>query len=358
MANIYSSNMQFTTSALAQSSPLTYTMYAMPDIESRLDALDIHDITLFLFKHPTLAPIDRNINNPKPQTNDITKLSLKTMSDYILKFGITADEPDIPQFTVNKDQEFNSVSYTGQCEPEYVAGCPESNNRPATIRDVFNALDNDVLVPVFNELVDTNAFEAVNTLQPDYILSLDDKLNTDMLYNLTDSMYVDINAAHFIYVGAASNYTSMVSSGLVDPEELTVFIKHTHPNIIVDNRNVNVVRTNASYFYRTDNTGAGQSMSFKTTIKAGVRQYGSQKYQGTTWFRRENYVYISEAGVSALSGDQYIELNGDIEDKVNARSIDATCLENAATAPNYIPSLKKVSVRYGARCYRIFEKQQ
>jgi len=333
--------------------PITFTLANMPDISTEIieQGIDIYDINLFLFKHPDLGPTGRNDG----QTNDITKLSLKTMSDYILKYGVTLDDSDLPVITVTTVQTYNTISYTGTDEPPYGEDISSQNeNRPATVKDLIDNINDNIIRPILIGLVDISAFtDEINTLTPDYVPSLDINLNETKMLNASHSTYAEIPVTDFIYIGNISGYSPGTIDGLIDPANLTILNQHTHHN--------KLFKSNLSSDVLTINSGAGCNVGgggvHSMAIAAGnVTQTGSV----VSWVDRGGKPpKLADGGRTKLNTSPITTaINGDIESQIQAGDIIATCLENLdSNAVNYMSSLKKVSVRYNARCYRIFEKQ-
>ena len=343
-------------SSYSSRSPITFTLANMPDMLALTSPPDIYDVNLFLFKNPWLGPIDRNPPTPPDgnQPNDITKLSLKTMSDYILKYGITLDDPDLTPITVTSDQQFNSISYIGEIEPPYRTD-PSSQtlNRPATIRDMMNMLNDIVTTPISEWLTEPSsyAFETINDIVPDYLVTLDSTLTTYKLKNITKSDYSEVYVTDFIYVGDAPGYVSTVPDGLLDPTTMTILAAHQHSNNIVDEKGNSVFKLqNEKPQMRSDRTGGTQSMILSASDTMSVRSYSNDSI-------RSHDMYVTLAGKTSISGKgSNTTVDDNVENYIGANNINAECQKNDATAAHYIPSLNKISVRYKARCYRVFKK--
>lgn len=328
-------------------SPLTFTLANMPDTSVDLTNISIYDINLFLFKNPWLAPNARHPGTGDGQPNDILKLSLKTMSDYILKYGITLEDCDLTPITVTTVQQYNSISYTGEYEPACITTYFETGNRPATVRDIFNALSKSTITPVVENLLSANAFDTVNTITPDYLPTVDSALTPTKLVALTDENYSILPVPDFIHVGQDAEYVVGTYTGLLDPKDLTILPAHSHGNTIYNsNLKDNAIKVNGSFNVR-NNSRAGGAVVGAGVIYTAVHDFGTV-----------GVPVAKPAGVSAgLSGATSNSINGSFEDSINAAAIQATCLSNTNTVQaNYIASEKKVSVRYKARCYKIFKK--
>lgn len=343
-------------SSYSSRSPITFTLANMPDMLALTSPPDIYDVNLFLFKNPWLGPIDRNppTSPDGNQPNDITKLSLKTMSDYILKYGITLDDPDLTPITVTNDQQFNSISYIGETEPPYGTDISSQTiNRPATIRDMMNMLNDIVTTPISEWLTEpsSNAFETINDIVPDYLVTLDSALTTYKLKNITKSDYNEVYVTDFIYVGNAPGYVSTVPDGLLDPTTMTILAAHQHSNSIVDEKGNSVFRLqNENPQMRSDRSGGTQSMILSASTEMNVRSYSDDGYQSSD-------MYVTPAGRAAISGQgSNTTVDDNVENYIGANNINAECQKNSATAAHYVPSLNKISVRYKARCYRVFKK--
>lgn len=331
----------------------------MPDMLSLTSPPDIYDVNLFLFKNPWLGPADRNPPTPPDgnQPNDITKLSLKTMSDYILKYGITLDDPDLTPITVTSNQQFNSISYIGETEPPYENDTTDINsqtpNRPATIRDMMNMLNDKVTRPISEWLTEPSsyAFETINDIVPDYLVTLDSTLTTNKLKNITKSDYSEVYVTDFIYVGDAPGYVSTVPDGLLDPTTMTILAAHQHSNSIVDEKGNSVFSLrNENPQMRSDRSGGTQSMILSASITMNVKSYENNDL-------RSHDMYVTLAGKNYISSQgSNTTVDDNVENYIGANNINAECLKNSATAAHYVPSLNKISVRYKARCYRVFKK--
>lgn len=330
--------------------PTTIEIDSLQDLSLLTDKPDIFDINLFLFKNPKLTP-DRDDNQP----NDITKLSLKTMSDYILKYGITLDDPSLPHVHVTQKQTFNTISYDGS----------QDENEPATIRDLIDEVQFNITENVCEWLYNTKqAFNVVNTLFPDYVFTLDPHINADKLNALTDNEYNELDIADFIFIGdSVSSFTTAVPDGFLEPTALTVLVAHKHgedndgkQKIFYESGRPVFNINNTCPKMQTDKSSSSgsQAMCLKSKhaslVLLKTRQYGNNAYHSLE-------KYITEAGYNAIADKgETLQLSANVEDHIGASNIQAKCVPNKATAEHHIPGLNKTSVRYKARCYRVFEK--
>lgn len=318
-------------------SPLTFSLANMPDITTRLDNVDIYDINLFLIKHPNLAPGDRHDNQP----NDITKLSLKMMSEYILNFGIVSEDTGLTPISVYTPQTFNTVSYIHKpVDPDTDRG-----QRPATILDVVTKIKDVISIPIINDLISTNAFAKVNTITPDYILSLDARLTPEKLFNVTNKNYTELAVDNFLYFDQAvtPQHTPASNDGLLTPSTTTILANHTHSNMLYKADLTTPAITVSTTTHVGTSGDRARVITDGTTVVLSARHYT----QGNPSVK-----FLTPVGRTAVSAGTEIVVVGNPEDKINANGIEATCLNNV------VPSVDdKLSIRYRARHYKIFEKQ-
>lgn len=340
--------MQNLTTLQLKQSPYKFTLASMPDVTPILSDVnttyDIYDFNLFLLKNPKLlADEPRNRNDGQP--NDVKKLSLKTMSDYILNFGIMNRDPGFAPITITTNQRFKTISYIY----DGIDDVPR-NNRPATLNDVFNLLRDSVFKPILDTLLDDGAFDTKNDLTPDYALSLDTNLTDSKLTTITEKAYTEEHYNDFMYLGDADDFISRVPDGMLEPKSMTVTVKHTHDSILYTSPDAktNAITTNGDVILRNESGASRITDGAVESILA--RRYGGVKVINTI---------LTPYGATHLEAGDPLNPKGDFEDKINANSISATCLPNEnAQAVNYIQSLDKVSVRFKARRYRVFKKQE
>lgn len=318
--------------------PLTFSLSNMTDIVSRLDQVDIYDINLFLLKHPNLA----NINRGDDQPNDITKLSLKMMSNYILNFGIGSNDPNLSPITVTRDQTFDEIYYIHDSEDDDI---DERNSRPATLRDVFTEIKELVTTQVVETIIDSG-FSTINSIVPDYLVSLDSTLATDKLQNLTQATYNELAFNDFMFIGSVSDYTPGTTTGLLEPSSTEILAAHTHANMLYSaDLTTPAVTVKTSKTLGTD-SGNSRILNSTTTNQLTARIYHWGDHASTAAMLTPNgMTKVNAAGTSLV-------VSGNIEDQLNANGIVATCL------PNVVADVgDKLSIRYKARRYKIFEKQ-
>ena len=364
---------------LLSKKPYTHIFKNFPDITVDLsdENVDPHEINTFIFRHPDLAPKERDDN----QTNDIRKLSIKTMSDYILKFGLTIDDLDAPPIMVTTDKIFNTISYIGEGEPPIDVGDVErgmfTDKRPATLKDLIYAIQSRILDEIYEKLITVdsetgeNAFSNIYTIDNSYMLSLDPYLTDKKLSYITDKKYEEVlNFDDFLYFSNVSSDNEFVienPDGFVDPSLTEILVNHTHENRLYSDeactKDAIVTRIDAS-------AGGGFIVAEKEAFDDSAKQPHDtvmiEKTDNWTSDRLRNFrlknVLINPTKISSImektkEEGKFLSLSGDVESSIGLNQVMATCHKNEnARSKNYITEKEKVSIRYKARCYRLFKR--
>jgi hypothetical protein len=168
----------------------------------------------------------------KPKERNVYKVSLAQLIHYLIDFGIGYNSVCITTLLpeTNGNQEFASTMYVNRHETE-------STLRPATVVDL-----KEKLLGAIRTLIDATIQEdrfgatVVDTIYPKYIFTLDTKLTSSKLKQLTGKDYVEEeDFTNFPFTNSTTSQSKITNAnGLIPADSVLLCPNHNHGGTVND----------------------------------------------------------------------------------------------------------------------------
>lgn len=266
------------------------------------------------------------------ETRNLYKISLAQIINYFVDFGIGYNS--VCETTLTSQQEFLTGMYVNRHKTESV-------KRPATVADL-KAIVEAVVRSMVNHTVyqnrDPRGMRATNNVYPTYIFTLDEKLTTEKIKELTNKDYIEIaDFTDFPCTNSKDYNMPNYESGFVPRNIMLVCPKHGHTaddsmkkswkyhwNVKIGPKSKNIIWSN-------------HAKSLPTLL------FTKYNLDDTLRYLNENKGNHTEENASYSCTPSWEYPNG------------VTCYENTPVYPKNTIG-ESVSIRWPGRRYRLFKQ--
>lgn len=291
----------------------------------------------------TIKEIDNLFENftflNKPKERNTYKISLRQLIHYLIDFGIGYNSVCITTLLEGNKQQFASTMYVNRHESR-------SPLRPATVVDLKEKL-RGAIETLISETIQNNrsGVTVVDTIYPKYIFTLDTKLDSFKLKQLTGKEYIeDTDFVDFAY----SNTTQSISkitreNGYIPAKMLLLCPSHDHGKTVNETMKKSINYHWDCYLKPDDGVAWFNHINDVFILNHGSG-YGDDAI-GSPWNADYSGGHLPSAEVTGPSFSPSWQFPDGVE-----------CYPNDEVLPKNTIDGENVTIRFPGRSYRLFKQ--